>query len=138
MKKFITLLLAALTIGTLPLFAQEKSGFQLSTHVLDTCKGTPAEGVGIVLYKLDPATLQWVFVDKEFTSETGRISDFLPAGNDNLGTYKLRFETQEYFQKLGVKSIYPYIEVVFYINDGTHYHIPITLAANGYATYRGN
>ena len=35
-------------------------------------------------------------------------------------------------------SFYPFIEVVFEIKDGKHYHVPITLSPYGYSTYRGN
>ena len=36
------------------------------------------------------------------------------------------------------ESFYPYIEVVFEIKDKNHYHVPITLSAYGYSTYRGS
>ncbi|MGO1752665.1 MAG: hydroxyisourate hydrolase, partial [Psychroflexus sp.] len=35
-------------------------------------------------------------------------------------------------------SFYPYIEVVFEIENQKHYHVPITLSAYGYSTYRGS
>ncbi|MCC7318781.1 MAG: hydroxyisourate hydrolase, partial [Bacteroidales bacterium] len=37
-----------------------------------------------------------------------------------------------------LESFYPFIEVVFQIKDESHYHVPITLSAFGYSTYRGN
>jgi 5-hydroxyisourate hydrolase-like protein (transthyretin family) len=37
------------------------------------------------------------------------------------------------------KTFYPYIEVVFDIeNPAEHYHVPILLNAFGYSTYRGS
>ncbi|HEX7366116.1 MAG TPA: hydroxyisourate hydrolase [Pelobium sp.] len=56
----------------------------------------------------------------------------------NLGIYRLTYLTADYFKKSGTESFYPFIEVVFQIKDGNHYHVPITLSAYGYATYRGN
>ncbi len=59
-----------------------------------------------------------------------------PGANDGL--YRLHFETDPYFAAQGLRSIYPYVEVTFRIEGEGHYHIPITMSANGYSTYRGN
>ncbi|MCC8174380.1 MAG: hydroxyisourate hydrolase [Odoribacter sp.] len=72
------------------------------------------------------------------TDENGRIANLLPQTKSNEGRYKLHFNTLPYFEKQNIKSIYPYIEVIFEITGNTHFHIPITLSANGYSTYRGN
>ena len=69
-----------------------------------------------------------------------RSGDLLPVGEPrgNDGVYKLKFETEPYFEAHGEESIYPFVEVVFRIEGDGHYHIPITMSANGYSTYRGN
>lgn len=74
------------------------------------------------------------------TDGKGRIGDLLPVGapNGNDGLYRLRFETEAYFAAQGLASIYPFVEVTFRVEGDGHYHIPITMSANGYATYRGN
>lgn len=74
------------------------------------------------------------------TDANGRIADLLPHGvpGANDGLYRLRFETEPYFAAQGLRSIYPYVEVTFRIEGDGHYHIPITMSANGYSTYRGN
>ena len=128
---FAFLLLATLT------FAQEKT-YQLSSHILDISKGAPAAGVTIQLEKMDSDTKKWIFVDKKVTDKNGRIGDFLPSGNENKGIYKLTYLVSDYFKKSNTESFYPFIEVVFQIKDGNHYHVPITLSAFGYSTYRGN
>lgn len=66
--------------------------------------------------------------------------DFLKYGQgvDHKGIYKLTYYTAPYFRSLGQQSFYPYIEVMFEITDGNHYHVPITLSPFGYSTYRGN
>ncbi|MDQ8143291.1 hydroxyisourate hydrolase [Chryseobacterium sp. CFS15] len=135
MKKFIfTTLFTLLSIVT---FAQ-KNTFQLSSHILDVSKGLPAAGVKIKLEKYNDQTKTWSFVDEKNTDANGRIGDFLPSEKNNLGTYKLTFYTSDYFKKSNTESFYPFIEVVFIIKDKNHYHVPITLSAYGYSTYRGN
>jgi 5-hydroxyisourate hydrolase len=80
----------------------------------------------------------WSFVDEKNTDKNGRISDFLSSNKSNLGIYKLIFFTNDYFKKNNIESFYPFIEIVFQIKDTNHYHVPITLSAYGYSTYRGN
>jgi 5-hydroxyisourate hydrolase len=77
-------------------------------------------------------------VDEKITDVNGRITDFLNSEKSNIGIYKLIYFTNDYFKKNNVESFYPFIEVVFQIKDEKHYHVPITLSAFGYATYRGN
>lgn len=118
-------------------FSQAKS-FQLSSHILDVSKGEPATGVTIKLEKYNEQTKVWTLVDEKVTDENGRVPDFLPSDKSNLGIYKLVYFTSEYFNRTKTESFYPFIEVVFQIKDEKHYHVPITLSAFGYSTYRGN
>lgn len=119
-------------------FAQKSVTYQLSTHMLDISKGQPAPNVTVTLYKLDSITGSWKQVTTGKTDENGRIANLLPLPKDNSGIYKLKFETTPYFKAQNLKSIYPYVEIVFRIENKGHYHIPITMSANGYSTYRGN
>lgn len=135
MKKIIFAILLA-TVSTVT-FAQ-KNNYQLSSHILDVSKGTPASGVTIRLEKYTEKTKVWSFVDEKITDTNGRITDFLNAEKSNLGIYKLTYYTSDYFKKNNTDSFYPFIEVVFQIKDHNHYHVPITLSAYGYSTYRGN
>jgi 5-hydroxyisourate hydrolase len=110
---------------------------QLTTHILDTTKGKPAKGVTIILFRdqMD----QWKEIAKGITNSDGRITDLLKK--DILlshGTYKIRFETKEYFDKQGIDTFYPYVEIVFDITAKEHYHIPLLLNPYGYSTYRGS
>lgn len=118
-------------------FAQNKT-YQLSSHILDVSKGMPAAGVTIKLEKYNEGTKVWSFVDEKVTDHNGRITDFLSNENQNRGIYKLTYYTSDYFRKNNTESFYPFIEVVFQIKDSSHYHVPITLSAYGYSTYRGN
>lgn len=115
------------------------SKYQLSSHILDISKGLPAAGVKIKLQKQIQGD-QWLNLAEKVTDENGRVPDFLPKeeGKDNIGVYKLTFFVEPYFQSQQLDTFYPYIEVVFEIKDDKHYHVPITLSAYGYGTYRGN
>ena len=130
----ITILFGLLPIGT---FSQTNN-FQLSSHILDVSKGLHDADVKIKLEKYNKQSKIWAFVDEKNTDTNGRISDFLPLEKDNLGIFKLTYYTSDYFKKKNTESFYPYIEVVFEIKDKNHYHVPITLSAYGYSTYRGS
>lgn len=137
MKKSIIislLILFSLEIG----FAQQ-GNYQLSSHILDISKGMPAAGVMISLQKQIQGN-QWLKIAEKLTDKNGRVSDFLlqQEGTDHIGVYKLTFYVEPYFQRQQTDTFYPYIEVVFEIKDNKHYHVPITLSAFGYSTYRGN
>lgn len=134
-KKLLVVIILFLSFHSV--FAQSPA-YQLSTHILDISKGLPAKDVNIVLYKLEPVGQEWVCIASGKTDGNGRIANFLPSAQDNTGTYKLKFDTEPYFQVQNLKSIYPYVEIVFKVEGSGHYHIPITMSANGYATYRGN
>lgn len=135
MKKLIAsvFLMLLTTIAT-----AQSENYQLSSHILDVSKGIPASGVTIRLEKMDQKTNNWIKIDEKVTDKNGRISNFLKSNQSNLGIYKLTYFTKEYFKRNQTESFYPFIEVVFEIKDDSHYHVPITLSAFGYATYRGN
>lgn len=135
MKKLIFTI--AIVFISLTAFSQNKN-YQLSSHILDVSKGFPASGVTIKLEKKNEITNKWEKIDEKITDKNGRITDFLSSEQDNMGIYKLTFLTDTYFKKDNLESFYPFIEVVFQIKDKSHYHVPITLSAYGYATYRGN
>jgi len=115
---------------------------QLTTHVLDTAKGKPAEGITIVLFVQepgDPVSVGWRQLVIGTTDEDGRIPDFLQEDAVlEPGVYRLRFETKEYFEKLGIQTFYPFIEITFIIMGPEHYHVPLLLNPFGYSTYRGS
>ena len=120
-------------------FGQKKEvTYQLSSHILDVSKGMPAPGVTIKLEKFNDAKKTWTSVEEKVTDKNGRVPDLLPNDKSNLGIYKLTYYTSEYFKKMNTESFYPWVEVVFQITNADHYHVPITLSAYGYSTYRGN
>ena len=110
---------------------------QLTTHILDTTKGKPATGVRVSLYQKHNE--EWKEISIGTTNSDGRVSDLLKK--DTLletGIYKLRFETGEYFDKQGIHSFFPFVEIIFTIASKEHYHIPLLISPHGYNTYRGS
>ncbi|HSC37068.1 MAG TPA: hydroxyisourate hydrolase [Chitinophagaceae bacterium] len=110
---------------------------QVTTHILDTTTGRPAEGVTITLYGIQQDS--WQPIGKGMTNRDGRIADLL----DKTvvlppGAYKMAFEVAPYFERTGRKSFYPFVEIVFTIDSNEHYHIPLLLNPFGYTTYRGS
>jgi 5-hydroxyisourate hydrolase len=110
---------------------------QITTHILDTTKGRPALGIVIILYQ--GGNDEWKEITRGVTNSDGRIPDLLSDSTVlRQGIYKIRFETKDYFDKEQVKTFYPYVEIVFEINSGEHYHVPLLLNPFGYSTYRGS
>ncbi len=111
----------------------------ITTHVLDTSRGTPAVGVKAIL-EVHTASKEWKELARGETNTDGRISDLLPDNTKLMpGTYRLTFLTASYYHSVGVEGFYPYIHVVFELKDTTtHYHVPLLLSPFGYSTYRGS
>ncbi len=110
---------------------------QLTTHILDTTAGKPAENVHIILYL--GGNDAWIELSRGKTNNDGRLLDLLQA--DQLlkaGIYKLRFETKDYFDRLGLKTFYPFVEIIIDVDSDDHYHVPLLLNPFGYSTYRGS
>uniref|UniRef100_A0A0A9W942 5-hydroxyisourate hydrolase n=1 Tax=Lygus hesperus TaxID=30085 RepID=A0A0A9W942_LYGHE len=112
----------------------------ITCHVLDTSSGLPAAGLSVTLYKMAPDVgNHWVEINKDKTNSDGRLPGFTKPGSISPGIHKMKFETEQYFSSKGAKTFYPYVEVVFNIEDGnTHYHVPLLLSPYGYSTYRGS
>ncbi len=110
---------------------------QITTHILDTTKGKPAAGVTIAL--LQQAGDNWQEIARGKTNSDGRIPDLLPKEKQvELGIYKMKFYTQEYFAQDDIVNFYPFVEIVFNVADSAHYHVPLLLNPFGYSTYRGS
>ena len=110
---------------------------QITTHILDTTRGKPAANITIVLCRGENDA--WTEIARGKTNNDGRIADLLPKDNVlQIGIYKLRFETKDYFDKDRIPTFYPYVEIVFDLQSTDHYHIPLLLNPFGYSTYRGS
>lgn len=112
---------------------------QLTTHVLDTARGRPAQGITVVLEQYT-AGGSWIELARGITNADGRIPDFLPGGTHvTSGLHRLTFDTSSYFRAQGGPGFYPLVQVHVQLeSEGGHYHIPLLLSPFGYSTYRGS
>jgi 5-hydroxyisourate hydrolase len=110
----------------------------ISTHILDTSCGRPAEGVSVSLSRWDG--VGWQVLHSDRTDADGRCRQLLPTGVEAAaGQYRIRFETGAHYEAQRVAGLYPYVEIAFVVRDPEqHYHIPLLLTANGFTTYRGS
>ena len=106
----------------------------ISTHVLDTMRGTPAAGLVVRLDRREPDG-NWKAIGDAITDADGRVPNLAEEGLDG-GEYRLEFETRPYFERSGLNAFYPSISVVFSF-EGGHLHVPLLLSAYGYSTYKG-
>ncbi|MEM7294175.1 MAG: hydroxyisourate hydrolase [Pseudomonadota bacterium] len=111
---------------------------QITTHILDTGSGRPAEGVALSLYALNDN--DWQELASGTTNADGRVANLLPDDKVlDAGHYRMHFATGDYFADQQLATFYPWVDIVFEIaGDGQHYHVPLLLSAFGYSTYRGS
>jgi 5-hydroxyisourate hydrolase len=112
---------------------------RISTHILDTALGKPAAAVLVRLERCEPSG-DWHRLASAATDADGRCAQLLPEREPlTEGTYRLTFDTADYFAAQGLQSLYPYVEIAFRVGNGeSHFHIPLLLSANSYTTYRGS
>jgi 5-hydroxyisourate hydrolase len=103
----------------------------LSTHVLDTSAGRPAEGVRVSLEAADGTLVATAVTDAD-----GRVGDLAP--DLPPGDHRIRFDTGAWFAARGVAAFYPEVVVAFTVADDQHHHVPLLLNPFGYSTYRGS
>ena len=110
----------------------------ITTHILDTSRGRPASGVTVVLES--QSAQGWQVIGHGVTDADGRLKELLPADFKLLaGTYRLTFQTGDYFDAQHVESFYREVTISFIVRDAAaHYHVPLLLSPFGYNTYRGS
>ncbi len=113
----------------------------LTTHVLDTASGRPANGMRIDLIRIDGDSR--VHLISIATNEDGRTDErILPPERFAAGTYELAFHAGEYLDRKGClpeqTRFLDVIPVRFVMSEQSHYHVPLLLSPFGYSTYRGS
>jgi len=115
----------------------------LTTHVLDTARGLPAEGLTIDLYQLNGD--QRSLLKTVVTNADGRVDGgpLLAGEGFAVGEYELQFHAGAYLRSSGAALAEPaFLDIIpirFGIADVTaHYHVPLLLSPYGYSTYRGS
>lgn len=130
---------------------------RITCHILDTTAGRPAKGVNVRL--VGPATTSTfstaspspganlTHTFEASTDEDGRVKLWKPLGGpvgleDLLKTvegstrWTLYFDTEGYFGP--GKTFFPEATVVFRVEEGQTYHVPLLLSPFTYTTYRGS
>ena len=113
----------------------------LTTHVLDTARGTPAEGLMIELFHIDGEIR--TLLKTLTTNHDGRTDEqILPEEQFAAGTYELVFHAGAYLDAIGTPPESPrFLDVIpirFGMSEASHYHVPLLLSPFGYSTYRGS
>ncbi|PHH70119.1 hypothetical protein CDD82_7336 [Ophiocordyceps australis] len=128
---------------------------RITCHILDTTAGRPAKGVRVRLEQAaEPSTGPSAMFESH-TDDDGRVSSWLPfstamasgdvpvytlddvlGGMNGSSTWTLRFDTEGYFGQ--DKTFFPEAVVVFRVDQGQTYHVPLLLSPYSYTTYRGS
>ena len=116
------------------------SGY-LTTHVLDTARGCPAEGIKIALFRFSGNTHEKIA--ETVTNADGRTdTPILPAETFTTGTYELVFFCGDYLRAtqsdLDEPLFLDAVPIRFGMSEDAHYHVPLLLSPFGYSTYRGS
>jgi 5-hydroxyisourate hydrolase len=93
----------------------------LSTHVLDTGKGTPARGIRVELLQGSEVVATG---ETDHDGRVARLADDLAAG-----LYALVFYPESPFFRR--------VELALELEDG-HYHVPLLVSPYSCASYRGS
>lgn len=127
----------------------------VSTHILDTSVGRPAEGVAVQLAARSGPLAEWQPLGGSATDADGRCKD-LPALPEGTTHVRLDFEVEPYFLKFenqqadaqqdapanrdsGASGVFfPEVAITFAVKPGEHYHVPLLLNPFGYSVYRGS
>ena len=124
----------------------------VSTHILDTSAGRPAEGVAVQLAARSGLLGEWQPLGGSATDADGRCKD-LPALPEGTTHVRLDFAVEPYFEKKQADAqqdapanrdsgatgvFFPEVAITFAVKPGEHYHVPLLLNPFGYSVYRGS
>lgn len=113
----------------------------LTTHVLDTARGTPAAGMGVELYRIEGDVR--LRLRTATTNSDGRTDiPLIGRGEMFEGIYELIFYAGDYISRTGGSDTPLFLDVIpirFAVSDANaKLHVPLLLSPYGYSTYRGS
>lgn len=115
---------------------------KLSTHVLDTAKGIPAQGIKLEFFREEGSSRK--LLKTLTTNSDGRTDELLLDDNTiEVGEYVIVFHVAEYFSDQTTSQKKPTflnrIPLHFGICDASaNYHVPLLVSPWSYSTYRGS
>lgn len=113
---------------------------QLTTHILDTAHGQPADDVAVRLYRL--AAEKELLADVRSNADGRTDAPLLKGVAMSSGSYQLEFDIGDYFRKAGAEAGSPaFLDTVvirFSVNADEHFHVPLLVSPWSYSTYRGS
>ncbi len=111
-------------------------GSPITTHILDTSKGRPAQDVEVTLERKTDSG--WAQVGTGRTNDDGRVTDLMD-GNLTAGDFRISFAVGAYYARLKEECFYPSVSIEFTVRAADeHYHVPLLLNPFGFSTYRGS
>ncbi|MEI6893140.1 MAG: hydroxyisourate hydrolase [Colwellia sp.] len=115
---------------------------KLSTHVLDTAKGIPAQGIKLEFFRVEGSKQK--LLKTLTTNNDGRTDELLlDETNMEVGEYIIVFHVAKYFSNQVCEQNKPTflnrIPINFGISDASaNYHVPLLVSPWSYSTYRGS
>lgn len=116
---------------------------RLTTHVLNTATGKPADHVPIFLFCICSDGTRSL-IKETCTNKDGRTESPLIGPEEfRTGTYELGFQVRDYFASVPLsQSSPPFFDTitlrVTLADDREHYHVPLLVSPWAYTTYRGS
>ncbi|MFC3393466.1 hydroxyisourate hydrolase [Brenneria rubrifaciens] len=108
----------------------------ITTHILDTALGLPAEGVTVRLEQYQDC--RWRGLTERQTDKDGRIGDLTPTPLAG-GHYRLTADIGVWFAARQRDALYVVAQIEFTLRDGGgHYHLPFLISPWSWSTYRGS
>ena len=108
---------------------------KIVTQVLDGTYGKPSVGVQACLARA--SSNGWTTVAEAETNSEGRIEEW-DSWHLGHGLYRIVFDTDGYFARLGAATAYPEVVVIFRMQHEYHkFQVLVTLAPYSYSTYFG-
>jgi len=125
-------------LRTAKLFDSSGERGRITTHVLDTSRGCPGAGMGVVLDIRSGDS--WIHVGQGTTDGNGRLATLTENQPMIAGDYRLTFDTGGYLRARGAAdTFFPDVTITFTVADASaHFHVPLLLSPFGYSTYRGS
>lgn len=108
---------------------------RIFTQALDGMYGKPAVGVGARLALAHGNN--WTTVAEAETNHEGHIANWDSLSLER-GLYRIVFDSDGYFTRLGMTIAYPEVAVVFRMEpEDNSFQVQVTLAPFSYSTYFG-